>query len=275
MFGTIRVPRVLADMGKIIVSLPAERFLKEESTFIDFLRFVTTNVKLFDGIVISASKSIAAIAGSSPELAAKLGVRTGASEHWERIAGGKALTPAAELGRYLPLFLELLFCRSVDNFLNYVSDLLTLIYRTKPGALKTNEKVSVADVLEFQDHQELIEALTERRVIGLSLQGMKALHSDLAKTLSFRLFELDSDLDRAAILVERRNLVTHNRGYVNRHFLERVRSAAEKLGDRLTFDIDVVNDDIRFFAVSVLAIDKRAEDKFGLQRAQELDVNIN
>jgi hypothetical protein len=258
MFGTIRVPRVLADMGKIIVSLPAERFLKEESTFIDFLRFVTTNVKLFDGIVISASKSIAAIAGSSPELAAKLGVRTGASEHWERIAGGKALTPAAELGRYLPLFLELLFCRS-----------------TKPGALKTNEKVSVADVLEFQDHQELIEALTERRVIGLSLQGMKALHSDLAKTLSFRLFELDSDLDRAAILVERRNLVTHNRGYVNRHFLERVRSAAEKLGDRLTFDIDVVNDDIRFFAVSVLAIDKRAEDKFGLQRAQELDVNIN
>src|SRR5260370_37827463 len=50
---------------------------------------------------------------------------------------------------------------------------------------------------------------------SLSFKGMMELHNNLQKRFKFTLFERPDELERVAVLVEKRNLVEHNRGVVN------------------------------------------------------------
>jgi hypothetical protein len=45
-----------------------------------------------------------------------------------------------EIKSLLPLVLELAFCRAVDNYLMYVSDLLALIFKTRPKAMAASKE---------------------------------------------------------------------------------------------------------------------------------------
>src|SRR5207244_5799476 len=46
-----------------------------------------------------------------------------------------------EMDEHTQFLGQMLFCRGVDSFLVYLSDLLTLIFTAEPNILKSNEKV--------------------------------------------------------------------------------------------------------------------------------------
>ncbi len=171
---------------------------------------------------------------------------------------------AGELATHLQLFLQMMLCRAVDNFLTYISELLSLIFGTRPEMLKSNETARLEMILQFKTMEDLVGALVERRVTDLAYQGMRDVSKDLSKRIGFELFLNPEELELAVRIIEVRNLIVHNRAIVNRLFLSRLPDYPTHLGDRLELEGKSVLEDIEFLARSVSGIDMRAIEKFSL-----------
>ena len=165
------------------------------------------------------------------------------------------------------LYAQGVFSRLIDSFLTYVTDLLASIYRNNPHALRSGEQVRVDEVLRHDTMDSFVDFLVERKVHQLSYQGMQTLHSTLERELAFSLFEVPAELKHAVLLIEKRNLLTHARGVVNRLFLQRQPTAEYKLGERLNFDRTQITDVLIFLTTSVARIDVSAVQKFQIDQS--------
>ena len=162
---------------------------------------------------------------------------------------------------------QMVEARGVDNFLTYVTELLTLVHGTRPESLRSQEQIRLDEVLQFKNMDDLISHLVERRVTRLAYGGLVEITDSLSKNLSFELFVNDKDLQAAIRIVESRNIIVHNRGIANQRFHDRVEENVETLDDgRLWLTPDSVIADINFLKSSVDDIDCRARDKFNFPR---------
>ena len=176
---------------------------------------------------------------------------------------------ADDLRKYRQLILQMMLTRGVDNFLSFISELLALVFRTRPETLRTGEHVRVDFVLEHASMEDLIDRLVERRVEQLSFAGMRSLQADLKKTLGFELLQSEEDVERAVRLVESRNLIVHSRGVVNRRYESRVAAEGDsQLGRSLKLWAEQVFMDLGFLAGTVASIDERACSKWKLDRPE-------
>jgi hypothetical protein len=166
------------------------------------------------------------------------------------------------------LLLQMMLSRVVDNFLTYVSELLALVFRTRPETLRSSEVVRLDEVLRHKSIDELVNALADRRVNRLAYLGMRELSDDLAGTLALRLFEDDADLACAVEVIEIRNLIAHNRGIVNQTFLRRVPKSDAQEGEPVALEIDRVMSELKFLTERVFDIDQRVASKFALPRVR-------
>jgi len=158
------------------------------------------------------------------------------------------------------------FCAGVDNFLTYISEVLTLIYRTKPEALRSSQTIKTEEVLRHKCMSDLVSALAERRVYELAYKGMADLNGELSRTLGFQLFTKASELQRAVTIVELRNLAVHNRSVVNAVFLSRARLKGLKVGKEIPMNAEMLLAAVNFLGAIVTGIDERAGEKFDLPR---------
>lgn len=239
------------------LSEPAATFWKHLGRFLAFLGFIRGTVVAFK----VATDDVIGPLHSAPETFDLRSVKRKLSKAMSVQQVEDALKPLAP---HEGLLNELLFCNSIDNFFNYVSDLLTLILTLHPEMLKSDEKISVEMVLQYADRAELLAALTERKVQALLFKGMGALNDEVEKKYGFALFEDNPSLSTAVVMVEKRNLITHNRGRVNRKYLERVGAATDRLGDILRFEPADITVATNFLIGAVFDIDKRAAAKFGV-----------
>jgi hypothetical protein len=168
-----------------------------------------------------------------------------------------------ELVRYRQVILEILITRTVDNYLVFISELLATVFRTRPEMLRSNERVPLEFVLRYDNMDDLVDALAERRVERLAYSGMRQRTEDLGRTIGFELFESESDQRRVVKLVEDRNLLVHNRGVVTRTYLSRV-GEHRALGSRLDLDANTVFEDVEFLAQTAVLTDERAATKWQL-----------
>lgn len=169
------------------------------------------------------------------------------------------------------LVLEMMLCRAADNFLVYITELLAVVFRTRPETLRSSETVRLDAILKHSTMEALVHDLAERRVNRLSYQGMRDLAEYLTDRLSFDLFPKPDDLERAVRIIESRNLIVHNRGIVNDVFLSRVPSTTANVGNPIGLNTDQIFDDFEFIALSVYQTDDRAVQKFSLSAIQRPD----
>jgi hypothetical protein len=174
----------------------------------------------------------------------------------------------AHLRRFARFVMEMMLVRGTDNFLSYVSELLALVFTSRPETLKSGETVKLEEVLQHSTMDDLVKRLAERRVERLSYQGMKDLQKDLAEKLNFELLPSSESLSRAVRIIEVRNLLVHNRGIVNRTFQMRTGECSAPIGTLFELEPHPVLSDLNFLAKSVLDVDERAAAKFGLHRSK-------
>ncbi len=86
-----------------------------------------------------------------------------------------------------PLLVNLAFCRFADQFLIYVSDLLTEVFTLRPQMIKMTDRVTVEFAMQFATRDEFLAALTEKQVIDLSFKGVAQLNAYLNERYSFPL----------------------------------------------------------------------------------------
>jgi hypothetical protein len=170
-----------------------------------------------------------------------------------------------KLSVFYRLMTEMALCRAVDNYIIYLTELLSLVFRAHPESLRSAEEVRLDFVLRHATRAGLIKSLIDRKVNKLSYQGMRDLAQYLSKTLGFELFQEQDSLERAILLVEMRNAIVHNRGIINETFLRRVPPSLVPHGKQLRFSVNDLGRHVEFLAQSVADIEHRAHDKFGVR----------
>ncbi len=174
-------------------------------------------------------------------------------------------TPQEELPEHLEVLNHMTFCAVVDNYLAYVSDLLTLIFKTKPESLKSSQTLEIEEILQYASMDELVNHIAERKVNQLAYKGMEDLNRELTRSLGLTLFDEPGDLTDARGLIEMRNLIVHSRGIVNPLYLSRVHSAGPKLGEQIKVDTVLVWRAREFLSAAVSRVDRACANKFGLE----------
>ena len=164
---------------------------------------------------------------------------------------------------------ELLLTRSIDNFLTYLAQLLSLVFRCRPETLRSNQRVTVEFVLSHETTEELVDALAERRVDTLSTQSIDALAKYFQEELGFAVFPTDEDLAATGALVALRNLHVHNRGVVNRRYLRLIPGSPFRLGDRVPVSAEELFEGVDRLGRLVERIDAAAADKWDLTRTHD------
>lgn len=233
---------------------PCAEFVRGVRETIDFVFFVTSVVTSADEVQLIAAKALAETARPDE-----------ADEHQKRLEDAEQSKPTTEqLRRFRQVIFQILITRSVDQYLTFISGLLSNIFRERPETLRSGEQVKLDFVLRHESMDELIDALAERRVDRLAYRGLRELAIDLKDTLGFVLFEQEDDLERAERIVENRNLIVHNQATVNAKYLRKVTNAASAVGEKLDFDLAEVLDDIEFLSRCAIRTDDLACVKWQL-----------
>src|SRR3984957_14714578 len=169
----------------------------------------------------------------------------------------------AQMDLHGPVLDEMLFCRGVNSFLTYLADLMTLIYEKYPKKLPSNKQTTYGFCVEHHMAGDLISAFAEETVISLTHQNLDALAKYFKKNLDLVLFTKDTGTANAALCVDIRNIITHNRGVVNRFFIQRNPRFAKDLGKRVVLSKEDSQDMLGTLGYCARQLDIRAVKKFG------------
>jgi len=181
----------------------------------------------------------------------------------------------AEMQTHSEVLSEMVFCRAVNSFQTYLTDLLTLIFLAKPETLKSQKKVTREFCVEHHTANDLISALAEQTVTELAYQNIHDLATFFDEDLKLPLFTRSEDLELAALCVDIRNIITHNRGFVNRFFAQRHPDYAEAIGQRITLSEKFIRDKTATLGVGARRLDIRAAKKFTLETIKPILRNID
>lgn len=160
--------------------------------------------------------------------------------------------------------LEMFIARLVDNFQKYLVDLIREILRSKPTMLSTKlQTMTLEDVLKHDSIEGLVHDVIERRVNTLSYDGF----ADLEKWCADRGIQIKVMPSRRNSIVElisTRNIIAHNRGFVDERYLRSVRNAKFNVGDCRKLDVDDLFHGMKLLNEVVFETDSKARRKFGL-----------
>jgi hypothetical protein len=239
-----------------VATQACQRFFGEHDELHEFIGFVSDLALRADEISRKAREALFDRSQATPEAIA---------EHESALEKGAGAVQ--HLRRHSQRLLQMFLVRICENFLVYVSDLLALIFITRPETLRSNEQVRLDFLLEYHSMEELVAALADRRVNALSYRGMREIAKDVQQRLGFEIFADEESLDHAIRIIEMRNLIVHNRATINSLFIGRLSEYAGKEGEQLKLSIATTLESADFLASCVKAVDARAIAQFGLPLA--------
>jgi len=114
---------------------------------------------------------------------------------------------------------RILFSSFVDNFETYLSDLLYEIFLANPQTLKSQQKVTIEEVLNCSDLQEFVKYYAKQKISRLQKGSVKGFIAENDQIRNLRAFDENSQNDVEKIL-QIRHLYSHRNGIVDEKFLQ-------------------------------------------------------
>ncbi len=111
---------------------------------------------------------------------------------------------------------SLLFARACDNFQTYLVDVLTVIYSNFPHSI-FKKKIDISELFGGDDLEVIRRRSVEKHVADLSYSKLSDLSIAVKKETGCALFESDLMLKRLNQMLNIRNVITHNRGFINKY----------------------------------------------------------
>jgi hypothetical protein len=170
----------------------------------------------------------------------------------------------ATLKTYSRFLRETIVTRAVDNYLAYLGELLSLVFKARPEALRSPDQIRLDEVLRYDTMEELVANIAERRVANLTQQGVAELDHDLSRLLGIPLFDSAEDRERGTTIVELRNLLVHNRGVIDSRFKRRLPDYPGEVGEDV--NVGKVTEHLEFLGTSVQRVDRLISAKYGIER---------
>lgn len=159
------------------------------------------------------------------------------------------------------ILIRILFSSCADNFEVYLSDLLYEIYLAIPSSLKSNEQVTIKEVLDCNDLQEFVEYWAKKKLHKLQRGSVKGFLADNKQISSLNVINntIQDDMER---LLQIRHLYTHRNGIIDEKFLEYYPQNTINTEHRLT--IEEVLGKVAYLSGIINQIDKEAIVKYRL-----------
>ncbi len=158
--------------------------------------------------------------------------------------------------------IEVAVTRAVDNFLCYVADILTEAMIARPELLKSEERVSMQEVLKHASIEEFVRWAAERHVNQLSFKGLSAIAEYMKKRLGLGLSEGQEDWGVLKRAVAVRNLIVHRRCIVDERFIHSMGDKTLRRGERYCVPSRMAYQ-VTFQAMRIVQeFDKRVARKF-------------
>jgi hypothetical protein len=166
-----------------------------------------------------------------------------------------------------PLFNQMLLSRSVDNFLTFLADLLFQVFKAKPQLLRSNEAEKLDFVLQFSDMEQLIDALVEKKVIELSHKSLTELQKYFDTRLGVELAQA-TEFEALSNLVEKRNLIVHRRGIMDKAFIRKTQGSDGDVGSSLTITNEHIKDSLVLLLRAASRLDRLVRAKFDIESTE-------
>ncbi len=151
--------------------------------------------------------------------------------------------PVLELGysqmifgsKVMPFLREMCLIYLISNFEEFLKNVLSVVFTSKPEALKSTKQISVEEVINSGTMPELLEKIIEHEVNDILDEGIDKYEKFLEDRFGVPL-STDSDWTKFKEKFYRRNLLVHNNGIVNKKYISLSKySGSEK---QLTIDND-------------------------------------
>jgi hypothetical protein len=159
-----------------------------------------------------------------------------------------------------------------NNFQCYLSEILQEVMKKKHEILRSKEQITTEEALQFNRVQDLRAFIADRKINELSYGGLRVVQDFISERLGVEMFATNQQRALLSILVELRNIHTHNRGIVNQLFLNRISAGHPKFSFKLGHAHHVNLDDFVLLsrnAIDVaLNLDDTLSTKFKLKRTR-------
>ncbi|MEM9368729.1 MAG: ATP-binding protein [Planctomycetota bacterium] len=156
---------------------------------------------------------------------------------------------------------RILFSSAADTFEGYLSDLLYEIYLANPNTLKSNEAVTVKDVLDCADLREFIDSWARRKLAKLERGSVKGFIAENKQIRDLAVIE-KSHQDQLEKILQIRHLYTHKNGIADEKFLKYFPSLI--LNDEHRLSVDQMVSMFDYLASTVNQLDVAAIGKYRL-----------
>ncbi len=157
---------------------------------------------------------------------------------------------------------RILYSSFADNFETYMSDLLYEIFLAKPETLKSEQMVTVKEVLNCTDLQDFIEYWAKQKIGKLQKGSVKGFIEDTPQIKKLNVLE-NNEIKEIDKLLQIRHLYSHRNGIVDDKFLKFFPNIAE-LNSEFIISISDIVDKLEYFIEIVERIDNKAIDKYSL-----------
>jgi hypothetical protein len=117
------------------------------------------------------------------------------------------------------LFSRILYSSFVDNFETYLSDLLYEIFLAIPSTLKSQEPVTVEEILNCTDLQEFIKYWANKKIQKLQKGSIKGFIKETSQIDKLGVID-DLILTKLERYLQIRHLYTHRNGIIDEKFLQ-------------------------------------------------------
>jgi hypothetical protein len=122
---------------------------------------------------------------------------------------------------FLRSLCEAFISRTVDAFQFYLVRMLSRVFNERPETLRSNETITIKEVLECGDMETFIDRYAEQKVEALGFQSMSGLTKYFRERLGMEVVETTADYQKTYEYIEVRNIIAHYGGFVSRTYLAR------------------------------------------------------
>jgi len=157
---------------------------------------------------------------------------------------------------------RILYSSFADNFETYMSDLLYEIFLAKPETLKSEQKVTIKEVLNCTDLQDFIEYWAKEKIGKLQKGSVKGFIEDTPQIKKLNVLE-NNEIIEIDKLLQIRHLYSHRNGIVDDQFLKFFPTITV-LNSEFIMTINDIVQKLEYFIDVVNKIDNKAIEKYSL-----------
>ncbi|EZH74604.1 transcriptional regulator [Aquimarina atlantica] len=159
---------------------------------------------------------------------------------------------------------RILFSSVVDNFETYLSDLLYEIFLANPQTLKSQQTVTIEDVLNCSDIQDFVKFWAKQKITKLQKGSVRGFIKENKQIKDLNVIDNDEQSEIEQIL-QIRHLYSHRNGIVDEKFLQYF-SMGYTVNSEHQMSIQEVFNKLNYLAGVVNRVDISAISKYNLAK---------